>query len=217
MGWRARAQVGLVKANNMLPQLAERILVAVLPTAQHDEVLGDLAEGYAVAVVERGELTAHISLWGEILISLPAFFLFSMRSTQLRSQTVNGNMIFREGKTTAALSALFLLPAALIVIPGLLFSFFGKPVEASLNTIPGLAQLTGWVDNPWVVLGGLAIGLLLNLLAVANIKLEATKDKYQGTVSLKKNAWNLALLALAAFFGIALLLYLIGENILPML
>lgn len=130
---------------------------------------------------------------------------------------MNGNMIFREGKTTAALSALFLLPATLIVIPGLLFSFFGKPVEASLNTIPGLAQLTAWIDNPLIVLGGLAVGLLLNLLAVAHIEFEVTKDKYLGTVSLKKNSWNLALLGLAGFFGIALLLYLIGENIIPLL
>ncbi len=207
-----------MKANNrQLPRLAARLLAGVLPAAQHDEVLGDLAESYADAVALHGKLAANISLWSEVLISLPAFFLFSMRSPQLRSQTVNGNMIFREGKTTAAVSALFLLPAALIVVPGLLFSLFGKPVEASLNTIPGLAQLTAWVDNPWVVLGGLAIGLLVNLLAVANIKFEVTKDKYQGTVSLKKNTWNLALLALAAFFGIALLFYLIGENIIPLL
>lgn len=200
-----------------LPWLAERLLVAILPAVQHDEVLGDLAENYAAEVAERGELSARVSLWSEVLLSLPAFFLFSTQSPQLGSQTVNGNMIFREGKTTAALSALFLLPAALIVIPGLLFSFFGKPVEATLNTIPGFAQLAAWVDNPWVVLGGLAIGLLLNLLALANIKFEVTKDKYQATASLKKNAWNLALLALAAFFGIALMLYLIGENILPLL
>ncbi len=203
--------------NTQLPRLAEQLLGSVLPAGQHDEVLGDLAESYADAATVRGHLAADVQLWGQVLISLPAFLLFSMRSPQLRSQTVNGNMIFREGKTTAALRALFLLPAALIVIPGLLFSLFGKPVEASLNTIPGFAQLTAWVDNPWVVLGGLAIGLLINLLVVANIKFEITKDKYQGTVSLKKNAWNLALLGLAAFFGIVLVLYLIGENLLPLL
>ena len=127
---------------------------------------------------------------------------------------MNGNTLFREGKGSAALGALFLLPALLIVVPGLLFSFFGlSGIYENLEHFPTWTAIMSWADRPWIVLGGLATGLLINLLAVARVKFEVLEDSLRGTVLVKRNRWNLVLLGLAVFLALALLLYLIGENL----
>lgn len=135
----------------------------------------------------------------------------------MNGNTWNDNWFGKQNSLIAGIALLFLLPALLIVVPGLLFSFFGKPIEASLNSIPGAAQLLGWVDNPVIVLGGLFLALAINLMAVMQIKLESVPDVYRATFTVRRKAWNLILLGLAAFLATALVAYAIGENLLPVL
>lgn len=117
----------------------------------------------------------------------------------------------------AGLGFLLLIPAFLLVVPGVLLSFFGKAVEASLNSLPGFAGLVAWANQPWIVLGGLALALAVNLLAVVRFKFERSKTEYRTIITLYRNPWNLILLAIAILLAAALFAYAIGENILPLL
>lgn len=136
----------------------------------------------------------------------------------MNGNTWNENWFGKQNsRLIAGIALLFLLPALLIVIPGLLFSFFGKPIEASLNSIPVAAQLLAWVDNPFIVLGGLFLALVINLLAVVQIRFENLPDAYRASFTIKRKTGNLILLGLAACLTIALVAYAIGENLLPLL
>jgi hypothetical protein len=204
------------------PRLAIRILVRLLPEYSREVILGDLQETFAQIEVERGAAFARSWYWHETLAALPNFALHSLQSTQIRRQTVNGNTwndnwFGKQNSLIAGVALLLLLPALLIVVPGLLFSFFGKPIEASLNSVPGAAQLLAWVDNPIIVLGGLFIALVINLMAVMQIKLESVEDTYRAIFTVRRKTWNLILLGLAVFLTITLLVYAIGENLLPLL
>lgn len=200
-----------------LPKLAARLLERVLTGESRDAVLGDFEEGFRQVAAERGLLSARIWYWRNALQAFPAFSFHALQTPQLRRQTVNGNTLFREGKGTAAIGALLLMPALMLVIPGPLLSVFGKAVEASLNSIPGMARFLAWIDQPGLVLGGLALGLAINLLAVTRVKIDGTDYVWRATVTLKKSAWNLVLIGLAVFLSSALFFYFIGENILPLL
>lgn len=135
----------------------------------------------------------------------------------MNGNTWNENWFGKQNSLIAGIALLFLVPALLIVIPGLLFSFFGNPIEASLNSIPGAAQLLAWVDNPVIVLGGLFLALAINLLTVMQVKFESAQDAYRATFLIRRKTWNLILLGLAAFLTTALVAYAIGENLLPLL
>jgi len=202
---------------NRPPVLAEKILARILPCGSPDSVLGDMHEDFERIITERGILTANAMYWTETIRALPSLLLYSLETSNIRRQTVIGTFIYRERKWTTPLSVLLLLPAFLLVIPGLLFEIFGKPIEGSMNGIPGFAVLRAWTDDPWLILGGLALALAINLNAIVRVQFFSSKDDFQTTLTWKRSASNMILIVLALILAGVLFSYAIGENLLPLL
>src|SRR3712207_3552067 len=57
---------------SQLPRLPAALLRALLPYAERDEVLADLAGEYAERVASRGGAAARAWLWRQVLGSVPA-------------------------------------------------------------------------------------------------------------------------------------------------
>ena len=196
------------------PASAQRLLQAVLPQLMADALLGDLAEHFQQLAAQCGTAQARRWYWQETLLSLPHLTLYALEIGELRRVSVTGPTSDRQPMWGIALSLLFLLPALLLVIPGLLFNLTGVDLPRQLGNLVG-PMLKPWIDNPWIVLGGLVVVLAINILAVANIKVESIGEAVRLTFDVKKRIANLILLALALFLGVSIFGYLLAENILP--
>jgi hypothetical protein len=198
------------------PALAQKLLQAVLPQPLADAFLGDLEEHFHQLAAQRGAAHAKRWYWQETLLALPRLTLYSFEIGELRRLSVTGPTSARQPIWGTTLSLLFLLPALLIVIPGLLFNLTGADLPTQLGNLVG-PILKSWIDNPWIILGGLFVALTINTIAVANVRFEDTGESVRLTFEIKKRPANLVLLALAIFLGLSILVYLIAENLLPLL
>jgi hypothetical protein len=201
----------------LLTRIAERLMTSKLPSDSRDAILGDLQERFNQITEKQGRAVASLWYWMESIRTMSSFLLYSLETSTLRRQTVTGTFFYRERGWTALLSILFLLPALLIVIPGFLFEVFGKPVEASMNGIPGLTTLRAWADSPWMVLGGLGIVLLINFIAILRVDFKSSKQELQTILTWKRNNTSILFLLLAILVSLALLGYGVVENLLPLL
>ena len=86
-----------------------------------------------------------------------------------------------------------------------------------MNGIPGFAVLRAWTDDPWLILGGLALALAINLIAIVRVQFSSSKDDFQTTLTWKRSASNMILIVLALILAGVLFSYAIGENLLPLL
>ncbi|MDA1330184.1 MAG: permease prefix domain 2-containing transporter [Chloroflexi bacterium] len=198
------------------PQLAVKILRALLPTAAGEALLGDLAEIYQGWVEEQGLGIANRWYWFEIFSAAPALVLHLLKTTNIWRQTVNGPSFVQSGRKTALWSALFLIPAVLLVIPGLMDSLLGSNGGYQLVARIPFLQGRELLDSPWIIIGGLTIAIALNLLAILNVKNESSDTVWRVAVEIRKNAWNLIPVVFAAMLGTTIFLYLIGENLGPL-
>lgn len=123
---------------------------------------------------------------------------------------------YERNKWNLPLSLVFLIPALLLVLPGLLYSLTGINLPDQIGNFLG-PVLKSLIDSPWTILGGLFIAIALNALAVVHIEFKNNKDGFRTLIEIKKKTWNLLLLALAAFLGFTIIGYLLAENIFPLL
>ena len=127
---------------------------------------------------------------------------------------MTGSTLLKPGKNTGLLGIVFLVPALLIAIPGILFSLFGSNIAfARLQNYESMWVL---LTSPAVVLGGLAGATLINLLSVATFNVESTEVEVKASFQIKKNTWNIIPLALGGILALVIFLYLVVENFGPL-
>jgi hypothetical protein len=196
------------------PVLAVRILSGLLPEFSREAILGDMQETFAQLVLEKGQPAASRWYWHETLAALPGFAWHALNATQLRRQIVIGNIWNenwfgkQDSRVSAGVSFLLLLPGLLVIGLAVLVVSLGKPFEAGLNGVPGVAQLmaslysgflnVGGVDLPIgiLIMAGILLASVVNLLAIVQIKIEKVKDAYRFTFTIKHSALNLVMLGL---------------------
>jgi hypothetical protein len=202
------------------PQLAARMLAALLPEFSRDAILGDLHENFAQIELEQGTAAARRWYWGETLGALPGFALHSLRTTGLRrQQAVIGNMWNdnwfgkQDSRLVAGIGFFFVLPALLVIGLAFIYFTFGP---ATATAIPGATQVIGWMESGWLTIGslrlpvgilmlvGLALAGLINVLALVQIKIESLKDSFRFSFTIKRQFWNLLLLGLIVLLGLGM-------------
>ena len=206
----------ITNPNSAPPKLAVRILSSLLPEFSRDAILGDLQEGFAQIEMEQGAAAASRWFWSQTLSALPGFMLHSLNTTRSRRQFVNGNIWNenwfgkQDSRVAAGIGFLLLLPALLTVGLAVLWFNFGSAFVAS---IPVASQMMGWMETGYMqigsftlpvgilIIGGLALALLVNLLAVMKINIERVKDSWRFTFTVKRQPWSLILLGLIVLLG----------------
>jgi hypothetical protein len=200
------------------PKLATRILNSLLPEFSRDAILGDMQETFAQISVEQGTAAAQRWYWLETLAALPGFALHAMQPTQLRRQSVNGNIgnenwFGKQNRLSAGIGFLLLLPGLIVVGFALKVAYFG---EARMVTFPGAQQMldalysgyinVGAMQLPigLIILGGLFIAFVMNFFALVQIKVENLKEAYRATFTLRRRALNIILLILVVLIGLGM-------------
>jgi hypothetical protein len=110
---------------------------------------------------------------------------------------MNITLVTRPSPSRAALFGLILAaPAGLFLLANLLnelgVAFFYAPVEALISE-PHRQQLFNLV-SPVIFLGGIAIALLLNFLAIAQFNLRWEQTRLVSTLTIEPRTLNLALI-----------------------
>lgn len=194
------------------PSLGQRLLCSL---SDGETLPGDMQEVYAQLCYERGQLNARVWYWTEFFRALPGLFIFNLEISLWR-QTVSGNIFQRETRWTAILGVLFLMPALLVVAPGIAYNLSGVNFPERLGQLLGITAKT-WMGNPWIILSGLAIALLINALPIFRFKFASDKSAYHFLFDIRKNSANLTLVTLGVVLGLSIVGYLIAENVLPLL
>jgi hypothetical protein len=191
----------------------------LLPDFSRDAILGDLHETFTQIDLKQGPTAARTWYWGETLAALPGFALHSLRTTGIRRQTVIGNIWNdnwfgkQDSRLVAGIALLFAIPALLVVGLALIYLTLGP---ATAMAIPGATQLMNVMETGWMSIGslrlpvgilmlaGLGLAVLVNVLALVQIKIENVKDVYRFTFTVKRYFWNFLLLALVVLLGLGM-------------
>lgn len=119
----------------------------------------------------------------------------------------------QDSRLVAGIALLLMLPSLLVIGFAAVYFSFG---EATATSIPGSTQLLGWMESGWIsigglrlpvgiiMLGGLFLAVLINMLALVQIKIENVKDAFRFTFTVKRRALNWLLLVLVVLLGLGM-------------
>ena len=113
----------------------------------------------------------------------------------------------QNGPKLAVVGALFMLPALTLAFGGVMQSVFGIRAVNNLLGQAGFFQLL----HPLIVLGGIAVGFLLNVLPAVRVAAQVEDGAFIGSIKIR-GLLNLALIALCLLVTGIIFLYLFVEN-----
>ena len=194
----------------------ERLLSRVTDEGIAEAEWGDLEEEAAVIRQRHGRLVSRMWIWLQgIRLILgwiprdPRFAARWVREVAMEGWTDGGRRL------VAVLGALAAIPAAVLVVSGLLYSLSGsRAVEQALDST--LFEPQGLVYrvllHPVTVLGGLALALTLNLIPLLRIRLDRQSGNLIGTLAVRLRAAHLAVSAVGLTLLALILAYAFTEN-----
>lgn len=148
-----------------MTDLGDRLLKTLLSREDYEAVAGDLSEHFRTLQCEKNLMEASLWYWGKIIRSFPHVIRFSINDAK-RGETKNWNQFFKSPVRFAVTEVVLILLAALLVTGGVLWSLGHRGFAEALDPSAGI------LFHPALVLGGLAVGLGLNLLAVMDVRLD---------------------------------------------
>jgi hypothetical protein len=198
------------------PGRLERILSRLAGEQIAEAAWGDLEEEAAVVLQRHGWLVSRIWIWLEgvrlILGWIPRDPRIAAR--RVREVAMDGWTVGRR-RLVAILGALVALPAAVLVVSGLMYTLSGsRAVEQTLDST--LFDPQGFVYrvllHPVTVLGGLALALALNLLPLLRIHIDRQPGNLTGTLAVRLRAAHLAVSGVGLTLLALILAYAFTEN-----
>lgn len=194
-----------------LPNWLLRGVGWLIPAAEREFLLGDLVEVYEAVWVENGRFAANRWFISQIVRSLPAFIQLSLHHWVQRSMMMKTNT--KRDIQFFSLGVLLLVPAVLIVIPGLVSSFTGwsDPLNSIFNFLRSSIFLS-WLTHPVVIMGGLLSALLLNAHSLFDFGMRREPQALVGTMTIHKGRrlpW--IMVTTCTLFVTVIFLYLAAE------
>ena len=195
------------------PALAKRILTWLLAQEDMESVLGDFAEIYHA---QRDPQRADTWYWKEIFRSAPALLQLKLSRQFERSFTVMNKNMELHNKNFLWLSLVALIPALMLIIPGLLQSLFGNlgPNNA-LDNLYANAPYLEILRSPVLLLGGLLLAFLLNLFPALTLRFEQGPEGLTGVCTFKSVLIHWAVVGMSLLMVGIITVYVFLENFEP--
>lgn len=187
----------------------ERLLRRFADPLLVEAAWGDLLEEADAIAARRGSMATRLWLW------LEGWRLLNEFARRRVWEATMDTWSPRRRRLTTLLGALALLPAAMLVIGGLLQTQSGSPViqralEATLFDPDGFLYRV--VLHPATVLGGLGMTIGLNLLPLLRVRFERGHQTFSGIVALRLRPGPLAVGLIGVGLATTVLVYAFGEN-----
>lgn len=199
------------EGKQLIARWGERILALLVDEQDSDALLGDFAEEYTDRVRSEGSVKAGLWYWRQIAGSSGSLLWLKLYRQYERRTIMNNSMM--KDKRFIWIGLLALLPALLIIVPGLLQSGLGitalnDNLEAAYRGFPPL----GFLIHPAVLLGGLLIALGLNVLPALDLRWESNERGLTAMVTIKKHWLHWAVVGFSLLLLATLLVYSLTEN-----
>jgi hypothetical protein len=195
------------------PRLAERILAWLLMPEDAEAVLGDFAEN-SNQFSNQG--LANAWYWKETLRSASALLGLKLARQFERSFTVMNKNIGLHNVNFLWISLVALIPALLLIIPGMLQSLLGNmgPNNAMDNLYANAPYLE-ILRNPIILLGGLLLAFILNLLPALALRFERGPAGLTGVITFKPVLIHWVFIGVSLLMVGIILIYAFFENFGP--
>ena len=192
------------------PKLAEHILSLLLTSEDAETVLGDFAE---ICNQMNSQAQAHAWYWKETFRSAPALLHLKLtRQLERNFAVMSKNMGFHN-KNFLWISLIALIPALMLIIPGLFQSLLGNlgPNNA-MDSLYANAPYLEILRNPFILLGGLLLAFILNLLPALTLHFEHQSEGLTGVITFKPALIHWTMIGLSLLMVGVILTYAFVEN-----
>ena len=194
------------------PKLAERILFHLLSQEDAEIVLGDFAE---ICNQQNSQGQANTWYWKETFRSAPALLRLKLTRQFERSFTVMNNNIELHNKNFLWISLIALIPALMLIIPGISQSLgYMKPNNAMDNLYANAPYLE-ILRSPVLLLGGLLLAFILNLLPALTLRFERGSAGLTSVITFKPVLLHWAFIGMSLLMVGTILVYAFFENFGP--
>jgi len=198
------------------PILAERFLTFLLTQDNSESILGDFSELFNGNVHRNSLRKAQLWYWIQIFKSAPSLIHLKLSNELERKLETMIKNLNLHNKSSLWISLIALIPALLLVIPGLIQSGLGylgpnDALEAMFARAPALQILL----SPVVLLGGLLLGFILNLVPAMKLRFERQPEGLTSVITFKPVILHWIFVGMSLLMVGIILVYAFFENFVP--
>jgi len=205
----------LLNKNKFLqpPRLAERFLIFLLTQESSEPVLGDFAELFNSNANQNTLKKAQFWYWIQTFKSAPSLIHLKLSNElERRMETMIKNLSLHN-KSSLWISLIALIPALLLVIPGIMQSglgYFGpnEALDAMFAKAPTLEILL----SPVFLLGGLLLAFILNLAPAVKLRVERQPEGLTSVITFKPVILHWIFVGMSLLMVAIVLVYGFFEN-----
>jgi hypothetical protein len=198
------------------PRLAERLLASILTPDDAEAVLGDFAELFNTNAYQSNLQKAQFWYWIQTFKSAPSLIRLKLSNElERRMETMIKNLNLHN-KSSLWVSLIALIPALLLVIPGIMQSGLGYlgPNDA-LDTMFAKAPALQILLSPIVLLGGLLLAFILNLTPAIKLRFERQPEGLTSVITFKPVILHWIFVGISLLIVSIILVYAFFENFVP--
>jgi hypothetical protein len=198
------------------PRLAERFLTFLLTQESSESVLGDFAELFNANAYQSTLKKAQFWYWIQTFKSAPSLIHLNLSNELERKLETMIKNLNLHNKSSLWVSLIALIPALLLVIPGIIQSglgYFGPndALDAMFAKAPAFESLL----SPVVLLGGLLLAFILNLTPAVKLRIERQPEGLTGVITFKPVILHWTFVGISILMVGIILVYAFFENFTP--
>jgi hypothetical protein len=194
------------------PKLSERILSLLLTPEDAETVLGDFAE---ICNQQNSQRQANTWYWNETFRSAPALLGLKLSRQFERSFTAMNNNMQLHNKNFLWISLVALIPALMLIIPGLSQSLGYMSPNNAMDNLYANAPYLEILRSPFLLLGGLLLAFILNLLPAMNLRFERQPEGLTSVITFKPVIIHWTIIGMSLLMVGVILVYAFFENFGP--
>ena len=199
------------------PAFGETVISLLLTEENSEEILGDLAEMFNAHGHQGNLRKAQIWYYLQVARSAPSLLQIKLSNILQRSFETMSTNLNSHNKSYLWISLIAIIPALILVIPGILqsgFGYFGanNARDTLFVTVPALKLLI----NPIILLGGLLLAFIMNVLPAMNFRFERRPEGLTSTVTFKPVLLHWIFIGLSVLMIGIILIYAFVENFGPL-
>jgi len=195
------------------PKLAERLLSLLLTPEDAETVLGDFAE---ICNQQNSQRQAHTWYWNETFRSASALLQLKLSRQFERSLTVMNKNMDLHNKNFLWISLAALIPALLLIIPGLSQSLGYMTPNNAMDNLYANAPYLEILRSPILLLGGLLLAFILNLLPALTLRFERVPEGLTSVITFKPALLHWVFIGMSLLIVGTILIYAFFENFGPL-
>ncbi|MCI0549962.1 MAG: permease prefix domain 2-containing transporter [Anaerolineae bacterium] len=190
------------------PKIAERFLTSMLTQDNAEVVLGDFEELFHINAAQSNLQKAQSSYWIQLLKSAPFLIHLKLSNEFERILTAMIKNMNLHNKPSLLVSLIALIPALLLVIPGIMQSGLGitKLNDAIFANVPSL------LFSPAILLGGLLIAFVLNIIPAIKLHFERQPEGLTSVITFRPVLLHWIFVGMSVLMVGIILIYAFFEN-----